>query len=82
MTKIDPGSGSISQRHGSADPDPPQNVMDPQHWFKQSLVPSHPPSPRIVCVYAFVCDFQQFNGDIFVTIHDSAKPQIVSRVYG
>jgi hypothetical protein len=25
------GSGSISQRHGSADPDPPQNVMDPQH---------------------------------------------------
>jgi hypothetical protein len=25
------GSGSISQRHGSADPDPYQNVMDPQH---------------------------------------------------
>jgi hypothetical protein len=23
------GSGSISQRHGSADPDPPQSVMDP-----------------------------------------------------
>ncbi len=32
MIKI-AGSGSISQRHGSADPDPPQNVMDPQHWF-------------------------------------------------
>jgi hypothetical protein len=35
MTKIaGTGSGSISQRHGSADPDPdpPQNVMDPQHW--------------------------------------------------
>jgi hypothetical protein len=30
MTKI-AGSGSISQRHGSTDPDPPQNVMDPQH---------------------------------------------------
>ncbi len=29
----DPGSGSISQRHGSADPDPLQNVMDPQHWL-------------------------------------------------
>jgi hypothetical protein len=32
------GSGSISQRHGSADPDPNpdphQNVMDPQHGFK------------------------------------------------
>jgi hypothetical protein len=29
-------SGSISQRHGSADPDPdpPQNVMDPQHCQK------------------------------------------------
>ncbi len=28
------GSGFISQRHGSADPDPDphQNVMDPQHW--------------------------------------------------
>ncbi len=24
-------SGSISQRHGSADPDPHQNVMDPEH---------------------------------------------------
>jgi hypothetical protein len=34
MTKIaGSGSGSISQRHGSADPDPDQhqNVMDPQH---------------------------------------------------
>ncbi len=30
------GSGSISQRHGSGDPDPRQNVMDPQHWWKQT----------------------------------------------
>ncbi len=31
-------SGSIGQRHGSADPDPDphQNVMDPQHWFAGS----------------------------------------------
>jgi hypothetical protein len=38
MTKI-AGSGSISQRHGSADPDPdpPQNVMDPQHCFTVSF---------------------------------------------
>ncbi len=30
------GSGSISQRHGSAvpDPDPHKNDMDPQHWWK------------------------------------------------
>ncbi len=37
MTKT-AGSGSISTRHGSADPDPdpdpPKNVRDPQHWFK------------------------------------------------
>jgi hypothetical protein len=26
-------SGSISQRHGSANPDPYQNIMDPQHCF-------------------------------------------------
>ncbi len=34
LMKIE-GSGSISQRHGSADPDQDahQNVMDPQHWF-------------------------------------------------
>jgi hypothetical protein len=26
----------MSQRHGSGDPDPdpPQNVMDPQHWLE------------------------------------------------
>jgi hypothetical protein len=32
MTKLE-GSGSISQRHGSPDPDmdPHQNAMDPQH---------------------------------------------------
>jgi hypothetical protein len=31
------GSGSICQRHGSVDPDPHQNVMDPQHCFKVDL---------------------------------------------
>ncbi len=35
MTKIaGSGSGSISQKHGSEDPDPPQNVMDPKHWLQ------------------------------------------------
>ncbi len=28
------GVGSISQRYGSGDPDPQQNVTDPQHWKK------------------------------------------------
>ncbi len=27
------GSGSISHRYGSGDPDPHQNVMDPQHYY-------------------------------------------------
>ena len=31
-------SGSISQRHRSADPDPHKNVMDAQHWWKQCSV--------------------------------------------
>jgi hypothetical protein len=38
MTKIagsGSASGSISQRHGSADPDPHQNVMDLEHWMKR-----------------------------------------------
>ncbi len=33
------GSGSIGQSHGSADPDPPQNVMDPQHCPQHYLIP-------------------------------------------
>ena len=37
MTKI-AGSGSISQKHGSEDPDPdpPQNVMDPEHCREET----------------------------------------------
>jgi hypothetical protein len=42
MTKI-AGSGSNSQRRGSTDPDPDpdphQNVMDPQHWLKETQAP-------------------------------------------
>jgi hypothetical protein len=44
VTKIEGSgseSGSISQRHGSADPDPPQNVMDPQHWFMVCITALH-----------------------------------------
>jgi hypothetical protein len=39
-------SGSISQRHGSADldpdPDSHQNVMDPQHCYKPATPASDP----------------------------------------
>jgi len=47
MMKI-AGSRSTLQRHGSADPDPDphQNVMDPQHWFKVvSVENDSKPSP-------------------------------------
>jgi hypothetical protein len=43
-------SGSISQRHGSADPepDPHQNVMDQQHCKKQSVYnTADPASPKV-----------------------------------
>jgi hypothetical protein len=42
MTKI-AGSGSISQKHGSEDPDPdpPQNVMDPEHCLEPSNLPEY-----------------------------------------
>jgi hypothetical protein len=45
------GSRSISQRHGSADPDPHQNVMDPQHCKSGSILAakmvSITPSPSV-----------------------------------
>jgi hypothetical protein len=49
MTKIaGSGSESIRQRHGSADPDPdpPQNVMDPQHCQKVPQKKKSSPDPR------------------------------------
>jgi hypothetical protein len=49
MTKIvGSGSGSISQRHVSADPDPDphQNVMDPQHCIKLQV---HHYAPIPIC---------------------------------
>jgi hypothetical protein len=48
MTKI-AGSGPISQMHGSADPDPDpqQNVMDPEHWCCGSETFWYGTDPRI-----------------------------------
>jgi hypothetical protein len=37
MTKI-AGSGSICQGHESPDPDPHQNVMDPQTWLTDTVL--------------------------------------------
>jgi hypothetical protein len=35
------GSGSISQRYGFGDPDPLQNVTDPEHWYRLNTVKFH-----------------------------------------
>ncbi len=61
MTKIAGSaseSGSISQRHGSADPDPDphQNVMDPEHWLLGcfcSAVVVVEPDPNLVGWFRF-----------------------------
>jgi hypothetical protein len=64
MTKI-AGSGSeygsISQRHGSADPDPHQNAMDPEHCLKvlsryigTSVSDPNPHSSALVCFEFFL----------------------------
>jgi hypothetical protein len=33
LLKVNDESGFIGQRHGSANPDPHQNVMEPEHWL-------------------------------------------------
>ncbi len=37
-SRIRIGSESISQRHGSADPDPHQNVVDPEHCSQFNIL--------------------------------------------
>jgi hypothetical protein len=43
------GSGSISQRHVSADPDPHQNVMDPQHCLHHMYKVSTEQRTKSIC---------------------------------
>ncbi len=57
MTKIagsGSASGSISQRHGSADPDldpdPYQNVMNPKHCIKDTVMDSYVEVPNSYCI--------------------------------
>ncbi len=48
-----PLSISISQRHGSSDPDPYQNVTDPQHWKKIFIDTQHRPKSLDPVVYRY-----------------------------
>jgi hypothetical protein len=49
--RVKSGSGSISQRYGSEDPDPHQNVTDPQHCLKHS---SQFPLLSVVIFFSFL----------------------------
>ncbi len=74
LTKI-AGSGSVSQRYGSADQDPYQNVTDPQHWLKQKHIfkkqgviricadSSHAPvlKSRESCLYEWLTQYTMYN---------------------
>ena len=66
------GSGSISQRHGSADPDPHQNVMDPEHWFLGKL-PEYRTVPVTVSVTWLLLKTSCSAGDSFQTFHGALK---------
>jgi hypothetical protein len=80
------GSGYISQRHGSADPDPDphQNVMDPKHWL---LHLPGPPGvrhgrqvgriavrPGLLVVSAAATAFQSFQP--LLSDHSPSQPEI------
>jgi hypothetical protein len=64
-------SGSISQRHGSADPDPHQNVMDSQHCFEGTKAFLNGRKPSL-----FV-NFDQFPFSwILIRIHSHTDPDL------
>ncbi len=53
MTKIaGSGSGSISRRHGSADPDPYQNVTDPQYCITGTGKHLHTATIRYTLIFS------------------------------
>ncbi len=49
-------SGYISQMYGSGDPDPHQNVTDPQHWLKDLAVVNE--AMKTVCMEERIRNFK------------------------
>ena len=60
-------SGSISQRHGSADPDPHQNVMDPQHG-KKELCHKKKILRKIIVMWKTGEDIAPFDGSTYLRV--------------
>jgi hypothetical protein len=84
--KAGSGSGYISQRHGSADPDPDplQNVMDPEqcifHIFQAVLQIKiriePPPNPELFCTDSdpdpsIIEQISKKNLDFYCSVHSS-----------
>ena len=78
MTKI-AGSGFISQRHGSPDPDPPQNVMDPQHCSKVSGVTTAK-KEEFEEVIMRIPESEEVVTVTTTAVHEASAPQIPSQV--
>ena len=75
MTKIaGSGSGSISQRHGSADPDTYQFVADPQHCRWQYKKMSQ---PRSVFRFVRVFTVQHKKGRYYSVIINEIKKRFL-----
>ncbi len=76
MTKI-AGSGSISQRHGSADPDPHQNAIDPQHCPEHCLKYIKVTSLRVIQLAKVNRSWLPFEVTLYLakdgTVHTSEK---------
>ena len=60
------GSGSINQRHGSPDPDPHQNVLDPEHWLTAVLFLSFDTDTGLKQALATVNDYNPLMKDFHI----------------
>jgi hypothetical protein len=80
------GSGSISPRHGSADPDPHHNIMDPQHWCQGSLlicIESSQSQVALQCPVPLKCSMQyaapdRCNNADFIMCANSVHSKVAS----
>ncbi len=83
-SRIQSRTGSISQRHGSADPDPYQNVTDPQHWL--SGKPKSCYATRLTCIRIYlglqvVTVLSAMKMEMAVQSHMTGKVSLVAALF-